>query len=139
MAWGMLQLPGKPNEISVYATENYYEPSPGRVRRFSYRVDGFVALRAGSKGGQVLTRPLKYTGQKLSLNRIVRDGGELLIEILNQKGEVVGTSNPLTGDAIDAAVDWRQAPDMNQDFVRLRFTMKNADVYSLRFGVPPEN
>lgn len=55
MAWGMFQLPGKPNEISVYASENYYEPTPGRVRRFVYRVDGFVALRGGEEGGQVTT------------------------------------------------------------------------------------
>ena len=44
MAWGMFQLPGKPNEISVYATEKFLRtdtgPSPairlsrGRVRRF---------------------------------------------------------------------------------------------------------
>ncbi|MEO2031783.1 MAG: hypothetical protein ABGZ35_06835 [Planctomycetaceae bacterium] len=135
MAWGMFPLPGRPGEISVYATENYYEPSPGRVRRFSYRVDGFVALRAGSQGGQMLTRPLKYTGPELSLNRVVGEGGELLVEVLDQQGVVIGASIPLTGDAIDSAVDWQQAPVANQDVVRLRFTMKNADVYSLRFGV----
>ncbi|MFT5853808.1 MAG: hypothetical protein ACI8XO_001049, partial [Verrucomicrobiales bacterium] len=81
MAWGMFQLPGKPREISVYATENYYEPSPGRVRRFVYRTDGFVALRAGAEGGQVTTRLLEYSGKKLLLNYVVRQGGTLSLEV----------------------------------------------------------
>src|SRR5690606_7220159 len=53
MTWGMFQLPHRPDEISVYGTENYYEPTPGRLRRFVYRVDGFVALRSGTEGGAV--------------------------------------------------------------------------------------
>lgn len=133
MAWGMFQLPDKPNEISVYATENYYEPSPGRVRRFVYRVDGFVALRGGDDGGQVTTKPLRYKGEKLLLNYVVQTGGALGIEVLNEAGDVIGKSKPLSGDAVDAAVAWEEAPKLGQGTVQLRFTLKNADVYSLRF------
>lgn len=133
MAWGMFQLPGQPNEISVYATENYYEPTPGRVRRFVYRVDGFVALRGGTHGGTVTTKPLRFDGGRLLLNYVVRLGGALAIEVLNESAEVTGKSKPLTGDAVDAPVDWEQAPDFTQGVVRLRFSIKNADVYSLRF------
>jgi hypothetical protein len=133
MAWGMFQLPGKPKEISVYATENYYESTPGRVRRFVYRVDGFVALRGGADGGQVTTKPLRYKGQRLLLNYVVRTGGTLTIEALNESGEVVGKSKPLSGDAIDLAVAWEQNPNFRQGVVQLRFTLKNADVFSLRF------
>jgi len=133
MAWGMFQLPGKPKEISVYATENYYESTPGRVRRFVYRVDGFVALRGGAKGGQVTTKPLRYKGERLLVNYVVRTGGTLTIEAVDESGKVVGTSKPLTGDAIDATVAWKQAPDFKQGVVQLRFSLKNADVFSLRF------
>lgn len=133
MAWGMFQLPDKPNETSVYATENYYEPSPGRVRRFVYRVDGFVALRGGDDGGQVTTKPLRYKGEKLLLNYVVQTGGALGIEVLNEAGDVIGKSKPLSGDAVDAAVAWEEAPKLGQGTVQLRFTLKNADVYSLRF------
>ena len=80
MAWGMFQLPGEPKEISVYATENYYESTPGRLRRFTYRLDGFVALRSGSEGGTVTTQPLHYQGQRLLLNYVVQPGGSLVIE-----------------------------------------------------------
>lgn len=133
MAWGMLQLPGKPNEISVYATENYYEPTPGRVRRFVYRADGFVALRGGENGGQVTTKPLRYKGRQLLLNYVVRTAGTLTVETLNESGEVIGESKPLRGDAVDAPVTWDQNPEFSQGVVQLRFTLKNADMFSLRF------
>ena len=133
MAWGMFQLPGKPQEISVYATENYYEPTPGRVRRFVYRVDGFAALRAGSKGGQATTKPLKFKGERLLLNYVTRKGGSLQVEALNSSGDVIGASKVLQGDAIDSPVTWRQDPQLKQGVVRLRLTLKDADLFSLRF------
>jgi hypothetical protein len=133
MVWGMLRLPGKPHEISVYGTENYYERTPGRVRRFVYRVDGFVALRGGAAGGQVTTKPLSYDGQRLLLNYVVKTGGRLTVEALNDAGDVVGKSKTLSGDAVDVPVAWDQKPALGKGNIRLRFTLKNADVYSLRF------
>ncbi len=133
MTWGMFQLPGKPNEISVYATENYYEPTPGRVRRFAYRVDGFVALRGGPNGGVVTTKSLRYNGGRLLLNYVVREGGSMTLEVLNESGQVIGKSKPLIGDSVDAPVVWEQDPRLGQGVAQLRFTLKNADAFSLRF------
>lgn len=133
MAWGMFQLPDKPNEISVYATENYYEPTPGRVRRFVYRVDGFVAIRGGEDGGQMTTKLLQYKGRRLLLNYVVRSGGTLSIEALDEQGGVIGKSQPLSGDAVDGTVAWAQDPKLREGVVQLRFTLKDADVFSIRF------
>ena len=133
MAWGMFQLPGQPKEISVYATENYYERTPGRVRRFTYRVDGFVALRAGKDGGSMTTKLLRYNGKQLIVNYNARPGGQLLIEALDEKGKVIGRSHPLVGDSIDAVVKWTEQPGLGQGVVQLKFTIINADVFSLRF------
>ncbi len=133
MVWGMFQLPGKPNEISVYGTENYYESTPGRVRRFVYRVDGFVALRGGIGGGNVLTKPLRYKGQRLLLNYVVNAGGALTVEVLDNAGQVIGRSGTLSGDAVDAPVVWEQKPALDEGIIRLRFTIRNADVYSMQF------
>jgi hypothetical protein len=133
MAWGMFQLPDRPNEISMYATENYYEPTPGRVRRFVYRVDGFVAIRAGGNGGQVTTNPLRYQGERLLLNYVVRSGGSLTVEALDKSDDVIGISKRLNGDAIDAPVIWATDPKLRQGVVKLRFLLKNADLFSLRF------
>ncbi|MFT5465365.1 MAG: hypothetical protein ACI8UO_000459 [Verrucomicrobiales bacterium] len=133
MTWGMFQLPGKPKEVSVYATENYYERTPGRVRRFAYRVDGFVALRGGDKGGAVITKALKYSGQQLLMNYVVREGGSLTVEALDEAGKIIGKSKPLTGDAVDSAVEWAQDPKLGKGALKLRFALKNADVFSIRF------
>ena len=133
MVWGMFQLPGKPNEISVYGTENYYERTPGRVRRFVYRVDGFVALRGGADGGQATTKPLRFSGQNLLLNYVVKPGGMLTVEVLDKSGAVVGRSHPLVGDAVDARVSWENLPDVDNSTAKLRFNIQNADVYSFRF------
>ena len=133
MAWGMFQLPGKPKEISVYATENYLASTPGRLRRFVYRVDGFVALRGGEKGGSVTTKPLIHAGRQLLMNYVVRDGGSLTVEALDKSGAVVGKSKLLTGDAVDAVVAWVQDPKLGGSAVQLRFALKGADVFSIRF------
>jgi hypothetical protein len=133
MVWGMLQLPGKPGEISVYGTENYYERTPGRLRRFVYRVDGFVALRGAADGGRVTTRLLSGSGDHLVLNYVVQPEGSLTVDALNDAGDVIGKSKPLSGDFVQAQVEWEQQPDLSKGPVRLRFRIKNADVYSLRF------
>jgi len=133
MTWGMFQLPDSSDEISVYATENYYEKTPGRLRRFVYRVDGFKSIQAGVAGGTMTTRMLSHSGEQLCLNYVVAEGGSLTVEVLNAEGKVVGQSESLTGDAVAAAVKWQQDPDLGEGIVSLRFTMKNVSLYSLHF------
>jgi hypothetical protein len=133
MTWGMFQLPDKPDEISVYATENYYEPTPGRVRRFAYRVDGFVALQGDRNGGTVTTKPLQFTGQQLLLNFDAGSAGNVTVEVLGESSELVGKSKPMTGDVVDTPVQWEQSPELGQGIVRLRFVIENANLYSFRF------
>ena len=133
MAWGMLQLPDLPGEISVYGTENYYETTPGRVRRFVYRVDGFAALQGGPNGGNITTKSFCHDGQRLLLNYLVKPGGELIVKMLNNDGNVIGKSRPLSGDVVDAEVIWEQRPEFTSDAIRLRFELRNADLYSFRF------
>ena len=71
IAWGLLttpsDLPDKRPELSLYAIENYYA-GPCRLRRFTLRVDGFVSVNAPYKGGEVITVPLTFHGNKLEIN-----------------------------------------------------------------------
>ncbi len=132
MTWGMFQLPNQPNEISVYATENYYEKTPGRLRRFVYRTDGFVAVKAGQQGGVLTTRPLVYHDQQLLLNVKTHAGGSVLVVAQDRLGRVIGKSEEWQGDSINAPVRWRQKIAPTTDVVRLQFHLKNAELYSLR-------
>lgn len=139
MAWGMFQLPGKPNEISVYATENYYEETPGRLRRFVYRTDGFVAVRANDDGGTLTTRLLTYNGGELQLNYKTNAGGSLLVKALDRDGTVLAVSAPIRGDAIDGRVQWERPIDKNAAAIRLQIEMRNADLFSMRFAPPSKD
>lgn len=135
MTWGMLSLPGKPDEISVYATEAYYGPVPGRVRRFVYRVDGFVSLQAGADGGQALTKPVNFQGSDLVLNYATEEGGSVTVELMDETG-VVMSSKPLEGDSVSAKVEWNEGATLQSlegKHLRLRIQLKNADLYSMQF------
>ncbi|MDF1860589.1 MAG: hypothetical protein P1U87_10260 [Verrucomicrobiales bacterium] len=134
MVWGMVELPSEPGKLSVYATEAYYGPVPGRVRRFVYRADGFVSLRGSEKGGRVVTNPFQAGKGSLVLNYTVRKGGSLLVERLNEKGEVLAKSKPLKGDSIAAPVEWANGTPFQEGGARkLRFTLRNADLYSMKY------
>ena len=79
------------------------------------------------------TRPLHVSAEQLVLNYQVHAGGSLEIEVLDASGQIVGVSQPIAGDEVDAAVAWKQKPNLVKEVVQLRFTIRNADVYSLRF------
>ena len=142
LTWGLFPLPGKPDEMSVYATEAYYGPVPGRVRRFVYRLDGFVSRRASPEGGEILTKPLTFSGNHLSLNYAARsDGGSVKIEIQDAAGKPIpgftlADSVPLAGDAVKATAHWKSGYDLSSlagTPVRVRFVLSDADLFSLRF------
>ncbi|MBX3436769.1 MAG: hypothetical protein KF861_04700 [Planctomycetaceae bacterium] len=141
MTNGLLQLPGHDREYSVYATEAYYTGPDSRLRRFTYRVDGFVSANSGDAGGTLVTKPLTFDGGQLVLNYAAREGGGVQVELLNEAGEPIAgydlaAATLLTGDEIEQNVTWTgkdNVSDLKGQPVKLRFHLKNADVYSLRF------
>ena len=140
MAWGLVPTPGNDREYSVYASENYLSTTPTRLRRFTYRVDGFVALRGGADGGQLTTRPLLVGGGKLEINYVTRPGGHVRVGIEDADGQPLANfsaadCDPLKGDQIAKLVSWKsdgQGPFPGRP-VRVRFEVKDAEVYSFRF------
>jgi len=141
MGWGMVTLPGNDRELSVYATEAYYKGPDSRLRRFTYRVDGFVSVRAPAAGGELVTKPLVFDGKELSINFATSGEGSLRVEIQDAGGDPVpgftlAESTKLSGDEIEQVVAWKQGPDVARlagKPVRLRFVLKDADLYSFRF------
>lgn len=141
MTWGMVQLPGNDREISMYATEAYYTGPDSRVRRFSYRVDGFASVRGPASGGEVTTKALTFAGRELVLNYVAAEGGSVRVELQDTGGAAIeGFSlddcKPLGGDAIAGAVTWGADADLAAHAgkpVRLRFRLENADLFSFQF------
>lgn len=141
MTWGLVRLPGRPKEYSVYATEAYYTGADSRVRRFTWRVDGFVSASAPKEGGELLTRPLRFTGSSLVLNYAAKAGGRVRVELQNIDGRPydgfsLADCASLRSDSIEETVAWKGGSDVTAlagKPVRLRFHIERADVYSLRF------
>ena len=134
-------IPGAPNELSIYSTEGYICDTPARLRRFSIRMDGFVSVHANFQGGEMITRPLKFTGKKLSINVSTSAAGSIRVEIQDAAGKPIpgfalDDCPEIFCDQIDRVVAWKSGSDVSKlagQLIRLRFVMKDADLYALQF------
>ncbi len=145
MAWHTVEtasaIPGAPREISLYATESYWTGKSDRLRRYTLRVDGFVSVAAPMKGGELLTRPLIFSGDTLEINFASSAAGSIRIEVQDSAGNALegfalADSFEIFGDQLDRLVEWKSGAQLGPlagTPVRLRFVMKDADLYSLRF------
>lgn len=143
-AWGLLLtrsgMQGCPDEISFYSTEHYYLPSqPVRLRRFTLRLDGFVSVNAPYSGGEVLTRPLTLQGDRLQINYATSAVGSVKVEITDPRGNPVrgftaDDCPEIYGDEVEAEVKWKNADlrNLRNRNVRLRFLLRDADLYAFR-------
>lgn len=140
MSHGLLQLPGQARELSVYATEAYYAGPGSRVRRFSFRTDGFVSVHSDETTSEFVTKPFTFSGIQLRVNFATMSSGSIRFEVQDEAGKpLVGFALadcvPLVGDQIEQTVEWRSAISSLQNKpIRLRVEMKNADLYSMQFG-----
>jgi len=138
MTWGLLQLPGRPNELSVYATERYYAGPGSRVRRFTFRTDGFVSIHAESKS-ELLTKPVIFTGKQLTLNFKTAATGSVRAELQGASGKPIpgfalADCKALQGDAIDQPATWpADLSKLSVQPVRIRFVLENADLFAMKF------
>ena len=151
-AWGYVitksGVSGCPDEISLYSTENYYSlEAPNRLRRMTIRLDGFVSVNAPYGGGTVTTKPLTFSAAggkatRLLLNASTSGAGFVRCEIRDEKGNPypgysLEDSVEVYGDEIELPMAWKSGVDVSSltgKPVVLYFSMKDADLYSYRFG-----
>lgn len=134
-------VPGAPNELSMYATESYWTGNSSVLRRFTLRIDGFVSAHATLKGGELLTKPVIFDGNTLVINFSTSAAGSISIEIQDETGEPIegftlNDSFEIFGDDLEREVEWKSGKsvkDLSGKPVRLRFVMKDADLFSIRF------
>jgi hypothetical protein len=144
-AWGLVEtksaLPGAPNELSMYATEGYWTGVSLSVRRYSLRVDGFVSAKAPLSGGEVITKPIKFTGSNLVLNLSSSAAGGIRVEIQDAGGKpldgfALADCDEAFGDTLDRVVSWKDRSDVSRlagRAIRVRFAIRDADLFSFRF------
>jgi len=136
-AWGILKT--AENEMSLYWVENGVEMP--RLRRGALRLDGFVSLNAPYSGGECVTRPLIFKGNRLVLNYSTSAVGRIRVEMQDPEGTPIPgfeeiSCDEIYGDEIIRIVSWKKIPDVSAlsgKPVRLRFILKDADLYSFHF------
>ena len=127
-------------EMSIYVNQDYAQPT-AHLRRYSLRLDGFASLNAPYSGGEMITKPFYFSGDALSLNFSTSAAGFIKVEVLNIdgkpiKGFEIENSNELIGNEIEKIVSWKWNPNLHKlssQPIRLRFIMKDADLFSIRF------
>jgi hypothetical protein len=121
-------------EMSVYVTP---------FRRFTMRLDGFASVHAGADPGELVTHPLKFSGNRLLINYSTSAGGAVQAELQTPDGRAIpgfalADCRPIVGDAIEHRVIWGTGNGdlsaMAGQPVRLRFVLTDADVFSLQFA-----
>ena len=135
------EAPGLPNEISLHFNEGAWRDDMHRLRRYSIRLDGFVSLNAPLTGGELVTKPLKFTGRRLALNYATSAAGSLRVEIQDAAGEPLpgfslADADELFGDSIDQTASWKNSSDVSalaSQAVRLRFVLRDGDLFSYQF------
>jgi hypothetical protein len=145
IAWHLVEtksdLPEVPDELSLYAAESYWTGGSSVLRRYTLRLDGFVAVHAPMSGGTLLTKPLTFSGGKLSLNMATSAAGTIRVELQTADGEPIAghalaDSSEIFGDSIDRMVTWKNGGDVSKlagKPVRLLVELRDADLYSFQF------
>lgn len=146
LAWHLVETvsdlgPGAPNELSLYAVENYWMEPGSSLRRYTLRLDGFVSVQAPASGGAVVTRPLTFEGSELRLNFATSVAGDIKVEIQDEggtpiEGFTLDDCDPIYGDSVDRPVVWKPGTSVSALAgrpVRLRFELRDADLFAWRF------
>jgi hypothetical protein len=133
-------VPTGPHEMSLYVQRHYGQKSAW-LERMTLRTDGFVSVNAPYHGGEMVTKALTFSGKHLSLNYSTSAAGSVRVEIQDAAGKPIGgfsatDCEEIIGDEIERVVRWKARSDVDSlagQPVRLRFVMKDSDLYSFRF------
>jgi len=129
-----------PAEMSLYLNQDYAQPT-AHLHRYSLRLDGFVSVNAPYHGGEMITKPFRFAGDTLFINFSTSAAGYVMVEIQDADGHPypgysAADAREIIGNEIAKAVRWAQGASvasLQGKTVRLRFIMKDADLYSIRF------
>ena len=133
-------VPTGPGEMSLYVNQNYAQPT-AELRRYSMRVDGIASMRADADGGSWTTRPLLFDGNRLELNFATSAAGGIRVTLLDEEGTPIPGYGPeeaieQIGNELQRTVAWRGGAEVGELAgrpVRIRFDMKDADLFAFRF------
>lgn len=127
-------------KMSIYVNENYAQVS-AHLKRYSMRIDGIASLSADFEGGELITKPFTFVGNKLEINYSTSAAGSIRIEIQDIDGKAISgfsleESEEIIGNEISRVVQWKGNADVSSltsKPIRLKILMKDASLFSFRF------
>jgi hypothetical protein len=133
-------LPDGPDRMMLFVGRHFMQES-WHIERLLLRTDGFASVTAPWAGGEMITKPFTFTGSRLEINYRTSAPGFVRVEIQNAAGQPIPGCTlddcpEIIGDAIEHIVAWKQGPEVSRltgQPVRLRFVMKDADLFALQF------
>jgi hypothetical protein len=127
--------------LNVNHKEQSLRESNGARGRAVLRLDGFISADAAYTGGELTTKPLVFSGDRLQLNVDTGAGGTTKVEIQEPSGRPIAgftesDADEINGNYIRVLASWNGSTDAGSlagQPVRLRFLMRDAKLYSLQF------
>ncbi len=127
-------------EMSMYVQRHYGQPT-AFLERFAFRTDGLASVHAGYQPGELVTKPLVFAGNRLTLNLSTSAAGSVLVELQDAAGKplpgfTLAECQELNTDDLARVVSWKNGSDVSSlagKPVRLRFRLKDADVFAIQF------
>ena len=122
---------------------NYHkDPLDSGFGLATLRLDGFVSVTAEAEG-TLLTRRFICIGDTLVLNAATGDRGSIRVEAIDALGRVIkgfseADCEPIVGDKVRHVVSWKRGSNchpLQARPMRLRFHLKQAEVYSFEFQI----
>lgn len=101
--------------------------------RARLRRDGFGSANASYQGGELVTVPVRFRGDSLTLNADTSAGGVIRVELLDAdaaplRGFALSDADELNGNDVCLKVTWNGSSDLRTlagRAVRLRFVMRD--------------
>ena len=133
-------VPTGHGEMSLFVKRHYGQPT-AYIERLTLRTDGFASVWAPYRGGQMVTKPITFSGRQLLINYATSAAGGIRVEIQDEAGRALpgfalSECQEIIGDEIERLVSWQCGSDVSAlagRNVRLRFVMRDADLHSIRF------
>jgi len=119
-----------------------YQPElSNAIFRVVQRLDGFVSVNSSHNGGEIVTHPLIFEGNRLHLNIDCGAMGEAWVEIQDTSGIPIPNYHiddcvSVDRNGITQEVWWKKGPDvggLSGTPVRLRIKMRSSKLYALQF------
>jgi hypothetical protein len=127
--------------LDVSHKEQSLITSHGARGRAVLRIDGFISADAAYTGGELVTKPLVFAGNRLQLNVDTSAGGVCRVEIQDKKGTPItgftlNDAAEINGNYVRVLASWKGNTDVSSlrgKPVKLRFVMRDAKLYSFQF------